>query len=170
MILFGIYSWISNLGWVLLDISPPFIRKLVFSLMLSKYGHNSMIDYHTYIRYMSKVQVGTGTTINRGCRILASHFHKDVKIVIGSHVAIAPEVCILAAGHDHRKKDLPDVAESITICDYVWIGARSIILQGVTIGEGAIVAAGSVVSKDVPPYTVVAGIPSKVIKHRTIEG
>ena len=53
--------------------------------------------------------------------------------------------------------------------DYVWIGARSIILQGVTIGEGAVVAAGSVVSKDVAPYTIVAGVPAKVVKQRIIE-
>ena len=128
-----------------------------------------MIDYHTYIRYMSKVEIGSGTTINRGCRLLASHFYKDVRIVIGNHVAVAPEVCLLAAGHNYKKKDLPDTAASIIIGDYVWIGARSIILQGVTVGEGAVIAAGSVVTKDVPPYSIVAGAPAKVIKKRLVE-
>lgn len=169
MILFEIYSWISNLGWAFLDVMPPFIRNLIFHLMLKDYGHNSMIDYRTYIRYMSKVQIGSNTTINRGCRILASHFHKDVKVIIGNYVAIAPEVCMLAAGHNYKKRDLPDTAASIMVGDYVWIGARSIILQGVTIGEGAVVAAGSVVSKDVAPYTIVAGVPAKVVKQRIIE-
>lgn len=169
MILFGIYSWISNIGWVLMDVMPPMIRNFIFRVFLASYGSGSMIDYRTYIRYMSKVQIGNGTTINRGCRMLASHFHKDVKIVIGNHVAIAPEVCILAAGHDHKKRSLPDTAASITVGDYTWIGARSIILQGVTIGEGAVIAAGSVVSRDVPPYSIAAGIPAKVIKKRCIE-
>lgn len=88
--------------------------------------------------------------INRGCRLIAFFHHKDVEIVIGNHVAVAPEVCFLAAGHDYNRLVLPDTAASITVGDYVWIGARSIILQGVTIGEGAVVAAGSVVTRDVP--------------------
>lgn len=148
---------------------PPFIRNIVFHMFLGFYGKGSMIDYHTYIRYMSKVKIGTGTTINRGCCLLASHFHKDVKITIGNYVAIAPDVYILAAGHDHKSLGLPDTAASIKIGDYAWIGARSIILQGVEIGEGAVVAAGSIVSRDVPPYTIAAGIPARVIKKRIIE-
>ena len=58
------------------------------------------------------------------------------------------------------------VTAPITICDGVWIGARAIILPGVTIGEGAVVAAGAVVTKDVEPFTVVGGNPAKFIKHR----
>lgn len=169
MLLFGLYSWISNFGWSLLNLMPPFVRNFVFHLFLAGYGKSSMIDYKTYIRYMPRVDIGSNTTINRGCRLIASHFHKDVKIVIGNHVALAPEVCILAAGHDYKRRDLPDTAASVEIGDYVWIGARSIILQGVTVGEGAVVAAGSVVSKDIPPYTIAAGVPAKIIKERRLE-
>lgn len=169
MLLFDIYSWITNTGWGFLNLMPPFIRNVVFHMLLKSFGKKSMIDYCTYIRYMSQVNIGTGTIINRGCRLIASHYYKDVTINIGNYVAIAPEVCILAAGHDYRRRDLPDTAASIQIEDYVWIGARSIILQGVTIGEGAVVAAGSVVSRDVPPYTIVAGVPAKVIKQRITE-
>ena len=64
---------------------------------------------------------------------------------------------------------MPNTAASITVGDYVWIGGRSTVLQGVTIGEGAIVAAGSVVTRDVEPYTVVAGIPARMIKLREIK-
>lgn len=169
MLIFSVYSWLTNLGWALLNFTPPFIRNLMFHIVLGQYGKGSMIDYNTYIRYMPRVEIGVDTTINRGCRLLASHFHKDVKIVIGNHVAIAPEVCILAAGHDYRKRELPDTAESVIIGDYVWIGARSIILQGVTVGEGAVIGAGSVVTKDVPPYSIVAGVPAKLVKKRIIE-
>lgn len=91
-----------------------------------------------------------------------------MEIAIGNHVAVAPEVCFLAAGHDHKQLNLPDTAASIVVGDYAWIGARSIILQSVTIGEGAVVAAGSVVTKDVPAYTVVGGCPARVIKEREI--
>lgn len=106
--------------------------------------------------------------INRGCRFYASHYHKDVRIRIGDHVAVAPEVSFFAAGHDYRQLSLPDTAASITVGNYVWIGARSVILQGVTIGEGAVIAAGSVVTRDVPPYTVAAGVPARVIKKREL--
>lgn len=169
MLLFSIYAWLENLGWTVLDLLPPMVRNLAFRILLGSYGKGSMIDYHTYIRYMSKVQIGSRTTINRGCRLLGSYHYKNVKIIIGDHVAIAPEVCILAAGHDHTKRSLPNTAGSVAIGNDVWVGARSIILQGVTIGDGAVIAAGSVVTRDIPPYSIAAGVPARVIKERLIE-
>lgn len=127
-----------------------------------------MIDYSTYFRYPSRVKIGSHTTVNRGCRFIASWHFKDVEIVVGDHCAIAPEVCFLAAGHDHRYLDLPDTAASIRVGNHVWIGARSTILQGVTIGDRAVIAAGAVVTKDVAPDTIVAGVPAKEIKKRDL--
>jgi len=138
-------------------------------VVLKKFGAKSAIDYKTYIRYPSHVRIGEHTMINRGCRLLASYHYKKVEIVIGSYVRVAPEVCFFAAGHDYTKLDLPNTAESIIVGDYVWIGARSVILQGVTIGEGAVIAAGSVVTQDVPAYTVAAGVPARVIKKRVLD-
>lgn len=172
MYLFNLYSWITSIGWIVLDLSPQILRNLVFKTILEDFGNGgggTTIDYKTYIRYPSKVSIGKGTTINRGCRFYASYHYKDVRIKIGNHVAVAPEVSFFAAGHDYTDLSLPDTAESIIVKDYVWIGARSIILQGVTIGEGAVVAAGSIVTKDVPPYTVAAGIPARVIKERVLK-
>lgn len=152
-----------------MDLLPQLLRNIVFRVVLESFGgRGTTIDYKTYIRYPSKVSVGSGTTINRGCRFYASYHHKDVRIRIGNQVAVAPEVSFFAAGHDYKSLSLPDTAASITVGDHVWIGARSAILQGVTIGEGAVIAAGSVVIKDVPPYTVVAGIPARVIKKREL--
>lgn len=154
---------------MLLDLLPQLLRNIVFQVMLERFGgKGTTIDYKTYIRYPSKVSVGSGTTINRGCCFYASHYHKDVRIRIGNHVAVAPEVSFFAAGHDYTQLSLPDTAASITVGDHVWIGARSVILQGVTIGEGAVIAAGSVVTKDIPAYTVVAGVPARVIKKREL--
>ena len=166
---FNLYSWITNVCTWGGDICPQPIRNIFFKLLLKGFGKNSTIDYRTYIRYPSHVKIGSHTTINRGCRLIASWHYKDVEISIGSHVAVAPEVCFFAAGHDHARKDLPDTAASIVVHDYVWIGARSIILQGVTIGEGAVIGAGSVVTKDIPPYTIAAGVPARVIKKRVLE-
>lgn len=166
--LFGIYSWVTNLVWLILEIMPMFIRNIVFKVMFSKFGKGSMIDYGSYVRYPSRVEVGDNVTINRGCKIFASFFNKDVKIKFGNNIAIAPDVCFFAAGHDYHYYNLPDIAESITVCDNVWICGRSVILPGVTIGEGAVVAASSVVTKDVEPYTIVGGNPASYIKKREL--
>ena len=91
------------------------------------------------------------------------------KIKIGTKVAISREAFICTASHDITKPNRPLVTAPITICDGVWIGARAIILPGVTIGEGAVVAAGAVVTKDVEPWSVVGGNPAKFIKKRELK-
>lgn len=91
------------------------------------------------------------------------------KITIGTKVAISREAFICTASHDITKPNRPLVTAPIAICDGVWIGARAIVLPGVTIGEGAIVAAGAVVTKDVEPWTVVGGNPAKFIKKRELK-
>ena len=62
-----------------------------------------------------------------------------------------------------------DTYKPIVICDYAWIGMRATILGGVTIGEGAVVMAGAVITHDVPPYAVVGGVPAKVIRQRELQ-
>ena len=168
-IIFGIYSWGTNIFWIVLDFLPQLIRKFVFRNIFSKFGKSSMIDYRCYFRYTSKIIIGENVTINRGCRMFASFHNKCSKIIIGNNVAIAPEVTFFSAGHDYQDLKLPDNGESIIVGDYVWICGNATILQGVKIGEGAIVAAGSVVVKDVEPYTVVAGNPAKYLKNRVIK-
>lgn len=91
------------------------------------------------------------------------------KITIGSKVAISREAFICTASHDITKPNRPLITAPITICDGVWIGARAIVLPGVTIGEGAVVAAGAVVTKDVPAWAVVGGNPAKIIKMREMD-
>ena len=91
------------------------------------------------------------------------------KIIIGTKVAISRESFICTASHDITKPNRPLVTAPITICDGVWIGARAIILPGVTIGEGSVVAAGAVVTKNVDPFTVVGGNPAKFIKRRVLK-
>jgi acetyltransferase-like isoleucine patch superfamily enzyme len=169
MVLWRGYTWVMNLVNMLLEILPMCIRNIIYKAMLSKWGGGGFIDYKTYMRYPSKISIGRNVSINRGCRLYASaHSDGKVDIEIGNHVAIGPEVSMFSAGHDYTSLDLPDTYGKITVCDHVWIGGRSIILQGVTIGEGAIVAAGSVVTKDVGAYEVVAGVPARMIKRREL--
>ncbi|MGP0036219.1 MAG: acyltransferase [Solirubrobacteraceae bacterium] len=107
------------------------------------------------------VRIGQGSLINRGCTL-------DVRsgLTIGKNVSVSPEVMILAGSHDVNDPEFRQTPGPIVIEDYVWIGARAMILPDVTIGRGAVVAAGSIVTKDVEPLTIVAGVPAKPVGMR----
>jgi acetyltransferase-like isoleucine patch superfamily enzyme len=92
-------------------------------------------------------------------------------LTIGSNVLIAPHVVIVPANHRFEDPDVPirsqgESRRGIAIGDDVWIGAGARVLDGVTIGSGSIVAAGAVVTRDVRPYSVVAGVPAREIRMR----
>ncbi len=106
------------------------------------------------------IRIGKRVFINAGCK-----FQDQGGITIGDDVLVGHNCVIATLNHvmdPDRRADM--TAAPVKIGDKVWIGANVTILQGVTIGEGAIIAAGAVVNKDVPPRTVVGGIPAKVIK------
>ena len=166
--LFLYYSYFWNILWFGIDILPPFLRKLIFKIMFKKIGNNVYIDYNVYFRFMRKIEIGNNVTISRGTKIFASFHSKNAKIKIGNNVRIGPNVLILGAGHNYKFIDLPDTGNTIEVGNNVWIGGGSIILQGVTLNSGCIVAAGSVVTKDVPAYTIVGGVPAKIIKKREV--
>jgi len=86
--------------------------------------------------------------------------------LIGQNVNISSEVMIWTMQHDYNSHDFRAQGGSVLVEDYAWISARVIILPGVVIGKGAVVAAGAVVTKDVPEYSVVGGVPAKVIGCR----
>jgi putative colanic acid biosynthesis acetyltransferase WcaF len=96
------------------------------------------------------------------------NLYSAAKITIGTKVAISREAYICTASHDITKANRPLVVAPITIGPQAWIGARAIVLPGVTVGEGAVVAAVAVVTKDVPPRTVVAGNPARDVKKRVL--
>lgn len=88
-------------------------------------------------------------------------------ISLGRNVNIAAEVRIYTREHDIDAPDFAEIGGPVTIGDYVYIGTRATILPGVSIGEGAVVASGAVVTKDVPPYMLVGGVPAKIIRERS---
>jgi len=93
------------------------------------------------------------------------------KITIGNNVMLAPRVSIYAENHVFEKSNITIKAQGVSKMDVVieddcWIAANAVILAGVTIGKGSVVAAGSVVNEDVPAFSVVAGVPARVIKSR----
>jgi acetyltransferase-like isoleucine patch superfamily enzyme len=109
-----------------------------------------------------KVFLGERNVINFGCLLDGRKF----SIRTGSNVSIGPEATILTLGHDPRSATFEDRGGDVVIGDRVWIGYRAIILPGVTIGEGAVVRAGAVVTKNVEPYTIVAGNPDRAVGRR----
>lgn len=92
-------------------------------------------------------------------------------IEIGSHVMMGPRVSLLAENHNFARTDISIKAQGVTrsfikIEDDCWLGANCTVLAGVTVGRGSIVAAGAVVTRDVPPFSIVGGVPARILKSR----
>lgn len=107
------------------------------------------------------VHVGPGTIIGQDALLDGRR-----GIYFGANVNLGGEVAIFTLQHDIRSPTFAAIGGSVTIGDRAWLSFRTTILPGITIGEGAVVAAGAVVTRDVPPYTMVAGIPAKMIADR----
>ena len=105
--------------------------------------------------------IGEFCVIDRDCELDGRG-----NITIGNNVNISPEVIILTAYHDPDDENFAGIEKPVVVEDYAWIATRALILPGVTIGRRAIVAAGSVVTKDVPPDTIVGGNPARPIRQR----
>lgn len=137
------------------------IRRKALNIIGMAIGKETYIDRHSHIMSPNKLKVGNFTHINR-----LSTLDARGRLTIGDSVSISHGVMIMTGSHDIETKSFAVRFLPITIEDYVWIGCGAIVLQNVTIGEGAVVAAGAVVTKDVPPYTIVGGIPAKIIGSR----
>ena len=165
---YSMFSYFSGLLWIIVDILPHFIRNLIFRLIFKAYGKETMLDYRSFVRYPWRVSLGSRVAINRGCELYPSMQTDQGLITLEDNVVLGPGVIIFSSGHDYTALHLPDISAPVKVGKYAWIGGKSIILPGVTIGEGAIIGAGSVVTKDIPAYTVAVGNPAKVIKNRTL--
>ena len=140
-------------------------RTRVLRLAGFQVGHGTVFSGTPHItgprRLQRRLAIGQRCYINVGCR-----FDLNERIDIGDEVAIGHDVLFLTASHKVGpafRRGGPLVAKPIAVGDGAWLGARCVILPGVTVGAGAIVAAGAVVTSDVAPNTVVGGVPAKVI-------
>lgn len=120
--------------------------------------------YRPLGRNPQPMMVGNNCVINRRCTL-------DGRggLRLGNNVSISPEVMLITSNHVKDDPNFGVEDKPIVIGDYAWVGSRATVLPGVTIGKGAIVAAGAVVTKDVPPYAVVGGVPAKIIGERARE-
>lgn len=135
-----------------------------------------------FYRRLLRVRIGFCTSVHRGCRfylpsgvLLGSHsiINRDVLLdgrmglQIGDNVSISEGVAVFTLEHDPNSSTFESRGAPVRIEDYVFVGARAIILPGVTVGRGAVVAAGAVVTRDVEPFVIVGGVPAKPIGQRT---
>ena len=109
-----------------------------------------------------RISIGSNSVINRGV-----YLDGRAELTIGSNVNVSHQTLIQTLTHDPQSPHFIAIEKPVVIKDHVWIGARALICPGVTIGEGAVVGAGSVVTRNVDPYTIVAGNPATKIKMRT---
>lgn len=140
--------------------TPAELRELMERLTGKRIDDTFCLFPPFYTDFGKNISIGKDVFINSGC-----HFQDQGGIIIGNGSFIGHNVVLATINHDldpanNRKNHYAP----ITIGNHVWIGSNATILPGVTIGEWAVVAAGAVVIKDVPPYTVVGGVPAKVLK------
>jgi acetyltransferase-like isoleucine patch superfamily enzyme len=149
---------------------PSFaLRRLWYGRVLGvRMGRGAGIHLGCHLWFYGPGQVrrdgftlGRHSRVNRDCRL-------DVRgsLHIGENVSISPEVTVLTASHGVDDPLFGVVLRQVVIEDHVWIGTRAMVMPGVTLGRGSVVAAGAVVTRSVPPLTVVAGVPAKPVAER----
>lgn len=146
------------------------IRYILIKSIAKKCGDNVSIHPGVYIFNTENLEIGSHVSIHPMSYIEPGSDTKE-GIVIGKNVSIAHSVTIMATNHNYESIDVPIKDQGVTtkkviIEENVWIGAKVTILSGRNIGCGSIIASNSVVTKDILQYTIVGGIPSKLIKSR----
>lgn len=156
----GTWRWLlARLDFVVMDHVTPWTR-------LAR-PRSSTVHPSVSFRRAENVVLGENTRIQNNCVLWAS---PGSTITIGESSGLGPGTMIYSSNHQfvagiaYHKQAWTE--RDVTVGRDVWVGAGSIILPGVTIGDGCVVAAGSVVTKDVPPNSIVAGVPARVIRER----
>ncbi len=136
------------------------LRLYLYRKIGMKVGSDCVIRRGIYLASPNELEVGDGSFLGR------ASLYCTGGVRIGRNVNISDGVVIITAKHDVNSPKFEALYEPITIEDWAWIATNAIVIAGVTIREGAVVAAGAVVTKDVPAYSIVGGNPAKVIGER----
>jgi acetyltransferase-like isoleucine patch superfamily enzyme len=124
------------------------LRRWAYASLGFRYPASAVVYGGAEIRHPKNITIGEGSVIGN-------------QAILDGRMGLT-----IGLQHDFRSPDFADDGGPVTVGDYAWISCRAVILPGVTIGEGAVVAAGAVVTKDVPPYTVVGGVPARFVAER----
>ncbi|NDK57506.1 acyltransferase [Pontibacter fetidus] len=140
-------------------------RGICYKFKLKHCGWGTTIDKYVNIKLGHNLSVGEYCTLNSFIHIWAG----KAGVVIGDRVMIASHVAITSLTHDYTLLDMrfaPAIDKPVFIADDVWVGAHAVIMPGVSIGKGAVIGSGSVVTKDVPENAIAVGVPAKIVKFR----
>lgn len=140
-------------------------RERILSELFASAGKGLWIEPPLHVAYGIHTRIGDQVYANAGLQLI-----DDSEIVIGDRVMFGPRVTIATAGHPvhpELRADGTQYSAPVVIEDDVWVGASVTILPGVTVGHGSIVAAGAVVTANVPPMSVVGGVPARVLREIT---
>ena len=168
----GLFSRLNSLWWSVLLVMPD---THLFWRLRSKTLRNSgciigdSVTISPNVRIIGKVEIGSSSSIAQNSSLSGG----TAGIYIGNFVMIAPGCVVVAFDHGFQSLDIPmvkqpNVEAPVYIDDDVWIASNCTITKGVKIGKGSIVGANSVVTKNIPPYSIVGGVPAKIIKSRIV--
>ncbi|HBN08154.1 MAG TPA: acetyltransferase [Cyanobacteria bacterium UBA8530] len=145
------------------------LRRFLSKFIFKRCGEGVIIKQQAYFGSGSELVVGDRSQIGHRARI-------DHDVTLGNDVVMGPEVVMMSAAHRFEERDVPinlqgsQERRPIVVGNDVWLGTRVIVLPGVKIGDGAVIGAGSVVTKDVPPYAIACGVPARVVRFRGEKG
>lgn len=164
-----ILLWKDSIEWLFLNrIVSSFPSQTFRIIMLRIMGAKIPMSTAVYggIEYRNPkgLKVGEGTALGHRAILDAR-----MGLNIGKSVCFGTEVMIWSLHHDYNDINFCAIGGEVNIGDFVWLGSRCIILPGISIGKGAIIAAGAVVTKDVPNFAVVGGVPAKIIAEREVK-
>jgi acetyltransferase-like isoleucine patch superfamily enzyme len=167
--------------------SDSLMRRIIFRSLVKKCGHDISVSGFVTITHPETMEIGDGVFIGQYCMLQGRHdgycsigkkvwigpyaYFDARAVIIEDDVGIGPGTKILGSTHSGVPADVPViqtdlVMKEVRICHGCDIGVNAVIMPGITIGEGAIVGAGAVVTRDVKPKTIVAGVPARIVKKR----
>lgn len=164
LIYYGIVQYISYKPFPFWKLGCK-LRYFVAKFLFKQIGINVIIKNKCYFGDGSRIKVGNRSQLGQNTRLQGS-------ITLGDDVIMGPDIVIMATSHEYKRIDIPinlqgeTIERKVEIGNDVWIGTRVIILPGVKIGDHSIIGAGAIVTKSFPPYSIIGGNPSKLIKRR----